>query len=84
MDKSKSSGGKPRGRIILLGNGTEVLTDSEDTEMFDRSEEDRDLASQVSKGQPAESTSKQTTTDSNPKYKGIADTADAKVDKPSK
>jgi hypothetical protein len=39
-----------RGRIIFLGDGTEVLTDSDDTEMFDNSEEDKDLDSQVSKG----------------------------------
>lgn len=38
-----------KGRIIFLGDGTEVLTDSEDTEMFDNAEEDRDLESQVSK-----------------------------------
>ncbi|KAI4864296.1 PP2C-domain-containing protein [Hypoxylon rubiginosum] len=38
-----------KGRIIFLGDGTEVLTDSDDTEMFDNSEEDKDLASQVSK-----------------------------------
>lgn len=50
--KLKSFGGNPRGRIILLGDGTEVLTDSDDTEMFDHSEEDKDLASQVPKGQP--------------------------------
>ncbi|KAK4463466.1 phosphatase 2C-domain-containing protein [Cladorrhinum samala] len=36
-----------KGRIIFLGDGTEVLTDSDDTEMFDNSEEDKDLASQV-------------------------------------
>jgi protein phosphatase PTC2/3 len=41
-----------RGRIIFLGDGTEVLTDSDDTEMFDNSEEDKDLASQVSKSSP--------------------------------
>jgi protein phosphatase 2C family protein 2/3 len=39
-----------KGRIIFLGDGTEVLTDSDDTEMFDNSEEDKDLVSQVSKG----------------------------------
>ncbi|KAH7350854.1 phosphatase 2C-domain-containing protein [Rhexocercosporidium sp. MPI-PUGE-AT-0058] len=66
--KSKSFGGNQRGRIILLGDGTEVLTDSDDTEMFDRSEEDRDLASQVSKGQATESAG-----DSDPKYKGVVD-----------
>lgn len=40
------------GRIILLGDGSEVLTDSDDTEMFDH-DEDKDLASQVHKGQTA-------------------------------
>ncbi|KAK7431728.1 Protein phosphatase 2C 2 [Neonectria magnoliae] len=38
-----------RGRVIFLGDGTEVLTDSDDTEMFDNDDEDKDLASQVSK-----------------------------------
>src|SRR4051794_23745959 len=49
--KIKSFGGNQRGRIILLGDGTEVLTDSDDTDMFDHGEEDKDLASQVHKGQ---------------------------------
>ncbi|KAK0615845.1 phosphatase 2C-domain-containing protein [Bombardia bombarda] len=49
--QGKSFGvGGYRGRIIFLGDGTEVLTDSDDTEMFDNSEEDKDLASQVFKG----------------------------------
>jgi protein phosphatase PTC2/3 len=49
-NKSKPFGiGGYKGRIIFLGDGTEVLTDSDDTEMFDNSEEDKDLASQVSK-----------------------------------
>ncbi|KAL1899828.1 Protein phosphatase 2C 2 [Sporothrix stenoceras] len=39
--------GGHRGRIIFLGDGSEVLTESDDTEMFDR--EDKDLDSQVSK-----------------------------------
>ena len=43
-----------RGRIILLGDGSEILTDSDDTEMFDHSEEDRDLESQVHKSEPAQ------------------------------
>ena len=51
--KSKNYGSNQRGRIILLGDGTEVLTDSDDTEMFDNGEEDKDLASQVPKGQAA-------------------------------
>ncbi|CAK7225863.1 Protein phosphatase 2C 2 [Sporothrix bragantina] len=43
--------GGHRGRIIFLGDGSEVLTDSDDTEMFDR--EDKDLDSQVSKASTA-------------------------------
>ncbi|OAX77969.1 hypothetical protein ACJ72_07726 [Emergomyces africanus] len=38
------------GRIILLGDGTEVLTDMGDEDMFDHTEEDEDLESQVRKG----------------------------------
>ncbi|KAK4249308.1 phosphatase 2C-like domain-containing protein [Corynascus novoguineensis] len=54
--QGKSFGiGGYRGRIIFLGDGTEVLTDSDDTEMFDNSEEDKDLVSQVSKGSSQES-----------------------------
>ncbi|KAK4201615.1 phosphatase 2C-domain-containing protein [Triangularia verruculosa] len=62
VDENKQSGGAGRsfgiggykGRIIFLGDGTEVLTDSDDTEMFDNSEEDKDLASQVSKASSVE------------------------------
>lgn len=49
--KGKSFGvGGYRGRVIFLGDGTEVLTDPDDTEMFDNAEEDNDVANQVSKG----------------------------------
>ena len=48
--RNRGVGGRS-GRIILLGDGTEVLTDSDETEMFDHEEEDKDLASQASKGQ---------------------------------
>ncbi|EGU82872.1 protein phosphatase [Fusarium oxysporum f. sp. raphani 54005] len=49
-NKGRSFGvGGYRGRIIFLGDGTEVLTDSDDTEMFDNADEDKDLASQVTK-----------------------------------
>lgn len=49
-NKGKPFGiGGYKGRIIFLGDGTEVLTDSDDTEMFDNAEEDKDLVSQVSK-----------------------------------
>ncbi|KAL8683636.1 MAG: hypothetical protein Q9186_000409 [Xanthomendoza sp. 1 TL-2023] len=37
------------GRIILLGNGTEVLTDSDEQEVFDHEDDDRDLENQVSR-----------------------------------
>lgn len=47
--RSRGFGGRS-GRIILLGDGTEILTDGDDTEMFDQTEEDKDLESQVSKG----------------------------------
>ncbi|KAI0152765.1 phosphatase 2C-like domain-containing protein [Xylariaceae sp. FL1272] len=54
-NKTRSFGiGGYKGRIIFLGDGTEVLTDSDDTEMFDNSEEDKDLASQVSKNSSAD------------------------------
>jgi len=58
--RSRGGQGKKSGRIILLGDGSEVLTGSEDTEMFDQSEEDEDLASQVPKGDSSESASKET------------------------
>lgn len=48
--KSRGFGiGGYKGRIIFLGDGTEVLTDSDDAEMFDNADEDKDLASQVDK-----------------------------------
>jgi len=49
--RSRGFGGRG-GRIILLGDGTEVLTDSDDTEMFDQSEEEKDTANQVKKATP--------------------------------
>lgn len=45
--RNRADGGRS-GRIILLGDGTEVLTDSDDTEIFDH-DEDKDLESQVTK-----------------------------------
>jgi len=51
LDQHTRGIGGRSGRIILLGNGTEVLTDSDDTEMFDHDAEDKDLESQVTKGQ---------------------------------
>lgn len=37
------------GRIILLGDGTEISTESADSDMFDHDDEDQDLESQVNK-----------------------------------
>ncbi|KAF4591693.1 protein phosphatase [Ophiocordyceps camponoti-floridani] len=51
-NKRKGFGTGGSGRIIFLGDGTEVLTGSDNTEMFDNGEEDKDLASQVSKKSP--------------------------------
>lgn len=82
-NKLKSFGGNQRGRIILLGDGTEVLTDSDDTEMFDHGDEDKDLDSQVHKGQVTghESNNAEPKTGdipekidtAHPKYKAVAD-----------
>ena len=81
--KLKTFGGNQRGRIILLGDGTEVLTDSDDTEMFDHGDEDKDLDSQVHKGQvtghepnnvePKAGYIPEKIDSANPEYKSIAD-----------
>ncbi|KAI4162553.1 MAG: hypothetical protein LQ342_003784 [Letrouitia transgressa] len=49
LDPRTNYGGRA-GRIILLGNGTEVLTDSDEQEVFDHDEDDKDLENQVGKG----------------------------------
>lgn len=43
------------GRIILLGDGTEISTADADSEMFDHDDEDKDLDSQVDKFHKGES-----------------------------
>jgi len=74
------------GRVILLGDGTEIMTDSgeNDTDMFDQSDdEEKDLASQVSKGQDDGNKgtqeqgpkSTETPTPAEPKMGGVADSA---------
>jgi protein phosphatase 2C family protein 2/3 len=73
MDQKKSFGGNQRGRIILLGDGAEVLTDSDDTEMFDHSEEDKDLASQVHKGQATSQDEPKQEKTGSTQLKGVAD-----------
>ena len=53
LDNQRTGGGfGNRGRIILLGDGTEVLTDSDDADMFDHSEEDKDTENQIKKATP--------------------------------
>ena len=79
---NKGGNGAQRGRIILLGDGTEVLTDSDNTEMFDdQGEEDKDLASQAPKVKPESKEEKVLSSDalpekldtSDPKYKAVVD-----------
>jgi protein phosphatase 2C family protein 2/3 len=78
-NKLKSFGGNQKGRIILLGDGTEVLTDSDDTEMFDHGDEDKDLDSQVHKGQVTGHDTTKTDAlpekidSSKPEYKAVAE-----------
>ena len=50
LDQRTQGMGGRAGRIILLGDGTEVLTEGDDTQMFDHDEEDKDLDAQVSRG----------------------------------
>ena len=52
LDQRARGGFGRSGRIILLGDGTEVLTDSDDTDMFDHSEEDKDTENQIKKATP--------------------------------
>ncbi|BDD55061.1 Protein phosphatase type 2C 3, variant 2 [Monascus purpureus] len=40
------------GRIILLGDGTEVITEQNDDDLFDHAEEDKALANHVQQNQP--------------------------------
>ena len=83
-NRSKALGANSqRGRIILLGDGTEVLTDSNDTtKMFDQGEEDRDLESQVSRGHVAGQELNAPSTDALPEKLDVTDPAyKAVVDK---
>lgn len=48
-DQDENSTSERSGNIILLGDGRQVLTDGDDTHMFDYGDEDRDLESQASK-----------------------------------
>ena len=54
MDKRNAASGGKRGRIILLGDGSEVLTGSEDTDMIDNEDEKDDLANQATKAKSTE------------------------------
>ncbi|KAH0267700.1 protein phosphatase, partial [Aureobasidium melanogenum] len=81
--RSRMLSGHP-GRVILLGDGTEIMTDSgeNDTDMFDQSDdEEKDLASQVSKGQDEGKNGSQeqgtgvSQTPAEPKMGGVQDSA---------
>lgn len=52
MDQRRGGGYGRSGRIILLGDGTEVLTDSDDTDMFESKDEDNDTENQIKKATP--------------------------------
>jgi hypothetical protein len=52
LDQRARGGFGRSGRIILLGDGTEVLTDLDDTDVFDHSEEEKDAEDQIKKGTP--------------------------------
>lgn len=74
--RSKSLGGvgsSQRGRIILLGDGTELLTGADDPEMFDNGDEDQDLESQVHKGQVASKELTEPTNDAVPEKLDVND-----------
>ncbi|KKY27656.1 putative protein phosphatase [Phaeomoniella chlamydospora] len=76
--RSKGFGGRS-GRIILLGDGTEVLTDSDDTEMFDHSEEDKDLDNQVKKGETPTNDRKRGEREDTPGPQGLGDAIPSKL-----
>lgn len=50
MDHKARSFGGLGGRIILLGDGTELTSSEADSDMFDHDDEDHDLAEQIQKG----------------------------------
>lgn len=56
VDEDRSRGyGVRAGRIILLGDGTEILTnhdDDDDDEMFDHADDDQDIVHQTQHGSP--------------------------------
>ncbi|RAL00276.1 PP2C family serine/threonine-protein phosphatase [Aspergillus ibericus CBS 121593] len=53
MENDRARGFSVRsGRIILLGDGTELIPEQNDDELFDQAEEDQDLANQVRRDTP--------------------------------
>lgn len=53
MDNDRARGFSVRsGRIILLGDGTELIPEQNDEELFDQTEEDRDLPRQAQHESP--------------------------------
>ncbi|CAK45235.1 uncharacterized protein An08g00830 [Aspergillus niger] len=53
MENDRARGFSVRsGRIILLGDGTELIPEQNDDELFDQAEEDQDLVNQVHRDSP--------------------------------
>lgn len=53
MENDRARGFSVRsGRIILLGDGTEVVPEQNDEELFDQTDEDRDMSNQVDRQSP--------------------------------
>ena len=59
--RTRHIAGMGGGRIILLGDGSEFSNESGDSDMFDQDEEDKDLESQVPKGEAGDADSGYTT-----------------------
>lgn len=93
LEMERSRGFSVRsGRIILLGDGTEIIPDQNEEELFDQTEEDQDLANQVQQ-EPADATRNQREDTPGPQVTGSspsapisespASTADADTAKPT-
>ncbi|ORY11083.1 phosphatase 2C-domain-containing protein [Clohesyomyces aquaticus] len=71
------------GRIILLGDGTEISTEAADAEMFDHDDEDKDLDSQVDKFKETTANGKRTESPSSVKTEK-SETTEANTSKDSR
>lgn len=83
--RTKDLEGRPAGRVILLPGGTEVLTDSADTEMFDNDEEEKDSKNQVNKSEGSNEarSEREGTPGPTPANEAATDSEDQKTPSPS-